>query len=311
MVFYDLKAQKVITTEGREEISASNFVEAFPYRVPEFSLGMLGKTLRKPGGGEVAASEALGKDVLGLYFSAHWCGPCQAFTPELSKKYTALKEAGRSIEIVFVSSDRNASAFASYHDSMSFLALPYEDRDAKATLSKVFEANSIPTLVFVDGKTGAVINKNGRACLATDSYLEDFPFHPKPMYDLSASTDGINDMVSLVVLMEEAKAEDQAVVSEALQALATEELAKPEGQRIASRFFTGKDGGRICERLRELCGYPAVKKGDDAVMLLLNFDDDGAHYHPLAEHKVPTAANMKAFLTAFKAGKLSRRTPNA
>jgi len=25
--------------------------------------------------------------VLGLYFSAHWCPPCRAFTPELLKEY--------------------------------------------------------------------------------------------------------------------------------------------------------------------------------------------------------------------------------
>ena len=48
-----------------------------------------------------------------LSVSAHWCGPCKAFTPELAKAYTnAYKNKG--MEIVFVSSDRDEAAFKDY-----------------------------------------------------------------------------------------------------------------------------------------------------------------------------------------------------
>jgi nucleoredoxin len=44
--------------------------------------------------------------VIGLYFSASWCGPCKAFTPKLAACYKALKERGAPFEIVFISSDK-------------------------------------------------------------------------------------------------------------------------------------------------------------------------------------------------------------
>jgi nucleoredoxin len=48
--------------------------------------------------------------------------------------------AGKPFEIIFVSSDRDAEAFAEYHGSMPWLALPFCHRDRKATLSQQFKA---------------------------------------------------------------------------------------------------------------------------------------------------------------------------
>ena len=39
-----------------------------------------------------------GKDVVGLYFSASWCGPCKRFTPMLRDVYNILKQSGKSFE---------------------------------------------------------------------------------------------------------------------------------------------------------------------------------------------------------------------
>lgn len=76
------------------------------------------------------------KQVVGLYFSAHWCPPCRGFTPKLAEVYTAIKGTGKSLEIVFVSSDRDDVAFDSYHKEM-----PWQ------TLSKRFKVSGIPSLV--------------------------------------------------------------------------------------------------------------------------------------------------------------------
>ena len=47
-----------------------------------------GQTLVKADGSKVQASTALtGKNVICLYFSAHWCPPCRAFTPVLKDFY--------------------------------------------------------------------------------------------------------------------------------------------------------------------------------------------------------------------------------
>ena len=57
------------------------------------------------------AKEALAGKVKLIYFSAHWCGPCRGFTPQLAKTYEALKAAGKNMELVFVSSDRGEEDF--------------------------------------------------------------------------------------------------------------------------------------------------------------------------------------------------------
>jgi len=47
-----------------------------------------GKNLTKADGSSLSADAALaGKDVILVYFSAHWCPPCRAFTPVLKDFY--------------------------------------------------------------------------------------------------------------------------------------------------------------------------------------------------------------------------------
>ena len=60
-----------------------------------------------------------GKNVIGLYFSAHWCPPCRGFTPQLAKAYSEyVAKVGNSaaIEVVFVSSDLSAKAAQAHFD---------------------------------------------------------------------------------------------------------------------------------------------------------------------------------------------------
>lgn len=44
--------------------------------------------------------------VRGFYFSANWCPPCRAFTPQLADAYRRIRKKEPGFEIVFVSSDR-------------------------------------------------------------------------------------------------------------------------------------------------------------------------------------------------------------
>ena len=116
------------------------------------------------GGATTPVSALADKQVVGLYFSAHWCPPCRGFTPKLAEVYTAIKGTGKSLEIVFVSSDRDDVAFDSYHKEM-----PWQ------TLSKRFKVSGIPSLVLVDGATGQVLSKDGRSVIMSDPQGTDFP----------------------------------------------------------------------------------------------------------------------------------------
>lgn len=120
------------------------------------------------------AKECAGK-VVGLYFSAHWCPPCRGFTPALAEFYT--KHAGaKKLEIVFVSSDRDQKSFDDYFGSMPWLALGYDDREAKEALSGKYGVRGIPTFVLIDGDSGEVICQNARGNVSSDPEAATFPW---------------------------------------------------------------------------------------------------------------------------------------
>ncbi len=70
------------------------------------------------------------KKVIGIYFSAHWCPPCRAFTPQLAEFYNKHKES-KSLEIIFCSADSDAAAFKEYFASMPWLAFSFADEETK------------------------------------------------------------------------------------------------------------------------------------------------------------------------------------
>jgi len=133
--------------------------------------------------GTVSTSEALaGKQAIGIYFSAHWCPPCRGFTPKLAEWYTKDLKA-KGMEIVFVSSDRDEAAFKEYAAEQPWLSLPYDERDLKASLSKKYKVQGIPSFVIVDGE-GKTITTDGRSAVSQDPTGADFPWKPKSMKEL-------------------------------------------------------------------------------------------------------------------------------
>ena len=110
---------------------------------------------------KVQVSEMAGKKV-GIYFSAHWCPPCRAFTPHLVNVYNEIKKQGNPFEIVFVSSDRDEKHMLDYMREMKmpWLAIPFGDGRVGKLKSK-FGIRGIPSLVIVDAQ-GNTITKDGR-----------------------------------------------------------------------------------------------------------------------------------------------------
>ena len=112
-----------------------------------------GKSLvQDKNGGYITLSKLQSNDVVGLYFSAHWCGPCRSFTPKLSKMYNDCKNQNKNFEVVFVSSDSNEVEFKEYYAEMPWSALSFDERNLKSALSEMFEVQGIPTLVLLTGK---------------------------------------------------------------------------------------------------------------------------------------------------------------
>jgi len=109
-------------------------------------------------GDEVSRDQLAGK-FIGVYFSAHWCGPCRAFTPSLVKFRDEHKD---TFEVVFVSSDRSKEAQFDYMTGSKMGWVTMSHRSAEATaLSKRYQVRGIPSLVILD-PTGKTITRNGR-----------------------------------------------------------------------------------------------------------------------------------------------------
>lgn len=63
----------------------------------------------------------------------------------------------------------------------------------QAKLSKYFKVSGIPTLIFLDGETGNVINKNGRSAVDSDPEGEKFPWKGKTLQDILSAGEYISN----------------------------------------------------------------------------------------------------------------------
>lgn len=100
----------------------------------------------------------------------------------LAEMYTRLKEEypTHGLEIVFVSSDRDANGFNSYYNSMPWLSIPFESLSAyKQLLGTKYGVRGIPALVVLDAMSGQVVvpadasrGEVSQACSRGESGLE-------------------------------------------------------------------------------------------------------------------------------------------
>lgn len=121
-----------------------------------------------------------GKSVVGLYFSADWCGPCRQFTPELVSFYNkmnARRGKEHKFEIVWISRCRDFDSFGQYFTHMNWLAMQPEDAMGQRgqRLSDKYKVKSIPTLVLLDD-LGNVITTDGRNKIPADKAGIGFPW---------------------------------------------------------------------------------------------------------------------------------------
>jgi nucleoredoxin len=114
------------------------------------------------------------KQIYGLYFSAHWCGPCRKFTPQLLAYYNQIVHDHPEFEIIFVSADKSADGMATYmrESGMPWPAVEYGKLANVAALQK-YAGRGIPDLVIVDA--------NGK--VLADSYVSGKYVGPAKVLD--------------------------------------------------------------------------------------------------------------------------------
>ncbi|KAF5833820.1 thioredoxin-like-domain-containing protein [Dunaliella salina] len=148
----------------------------------------------------VDTSKALADKYVGIYFSAHWCPPCRAFTPALRKFYMYMMAKGRPFEIIFVSSDKDQQDFEEYFlKNMPWLTLPWEGSlETRHSLARMFAVAGIPYLVIV-GPDGKVLNSNARTALIKDPLGERFPWDNEPWFSMPSSSFLLPLLLALII----------------------------------------------------------------------------------------------------------------
>nr|AZL94294.1 transposase [Cardiosporidium cionae] len=138
----------------------------------DFLVSTFGTTLRDHEGNTIPTN-SVEAEMIGVYFSAHWCPPCRSFTPVLSRTYLEIQKHNKSFEIIFVSSDHTPGEFEGYHASMPWLALPY-DSPLRKVLGMRYHITGIPSLVLMK-KDGTIVSQNGRQEISKPNFIFALP----------------------------------------------------------------------------------------------------------------------------------------
>ena len=135
---------------GSYLFGSSEIKDVTPYLPEEF----------ESSNGKIKKEEVIKNELIGVYFSAHWCGPCRAFTPKLAQFYKKVNSEKKQIEIIFNSLDTDLKTFNEYFSTMPWIATPYES-EARGQIEQACGVSGIPLLVIFDNK-GNVIDDSGR-----------------------------------------------------------------------------------------------------------------------------------------------------
>ncbi|XP_042492000.1 probable nucleoredoxin 3 [Macadamia integrifolia] len=159
--------------ERREELEAMDKMKRQGGKLEDLLLSGARDYVVSGDGRKVLVSELVDKTI-GLYFAAHWCPPCRAFTIQLKEAYNELKSSqNRSFEIIFISTDRDPEEFNLHITNMPWLAIPYNDK-TQQDLCRIFDIKGIPALVLL-GPDGKTLSTNGRALISSYG-SKAFPF---------------------------------------------------------------------------------------------------------------------------------------
>ncbi|XP_014808471.1 PREDICTED: nucleoredoxin-like [Calidris pugnax] len=224
LIFIDASTGKVVCRNGLLVIRDDPEGLEFPWGPKPFSEVVAGPLLRN--NGQTLDSTALEGSHVGVYFSAHWCPPCRSLTRVLVESYRKIKEAGQKFEILFVSADRSEDSFKQYFSEMPWVAVPYADEARRSRLNRLYGIQGIPTLIVLDSK-GEVITRQGRVEVLNDVECREFPWHPKPVLELTDSNAvQLNEGPCLVLFVDSEDDGESEAAKQLIQPIAEKIIAK-------------------------------------------------------------------------------------
>ncbi|XP_012231659.2 nucleoredoxin-like [Linepithema humile] len=195
----------VITRGGVERTVADPIGEEFPWRPPHPKATLEDGPLLPcgaRGSNEPMLHEELRHCFKGVYFSAHWCPPCKAFTPQLVDTYQRIRERGHDFEVIFVSSDRSEDSYNAYTETMPWLRIPFTQEERRRKLARALDVQAIPTLVILDPRDN-IITLDGRAELIEDPEGLNFPWTSRLLNILTEKyATSLHDAPAIILFVE-------------------------------------------------------------------------------------------------------------
>jgi len=168
--------------------------------------------------------------VVGLYFSAHWCPPCRAFTPQLASVYNTLQQQGKPFEIVFVSSDKSEQEFKSYLNEMPWKAISFSD-GRRQSLGQKYGVQGIPTLVLLD-PDGKTLTTDGRSLISSRG-AGGFPFGAKIVNEKEIKENKAKEQAAVQAKLDQLESEP----AQDTPGVITVQVNCPNGSKHRRRFL--------------------------------------------------------------------------
>ncbi|XP_024942738.1 nucleoredoxin isoform X2 [Cephus cinctus] len=306
LILLEGETGSVVTRGGVERALADPTGTNFPWRPPHPKATLEDGPLLPCGGrgsNEPMLHEELRHCVKGVYFSAHWCPPCKAFTPQLVDTYQRIRERGHNFEVIFVSSDRSEDSYNVYTTSMPWLRIPFVQEERRQKLARALDVQAIPTLVILDPRDN-IITLEGRAELLEDPEGLNFPWASRLVNILTekyATT--LHDAPAIILFVEGDDCEVQFAESVLLPIAEAYRKDRPDYDPDYDdldntlQFFIALD----CETsdiLREFVGL------DDAVPLLTAIDIPRGVYVVMEDGAEITVDSVQQFVDGFRNDKL-------
>ncbi|XP_061461262.1 nucleoredoxin isoform X3 [Rhineura floridana] len=296
LIFIDAATGKVVCRNGLLVIRDDPEGLEFPWGPRPFSEVVAGPLLRNSG--QAQESTILEGSHVGVYFSAHWCPPCRSLTRVLVESYRKIKESGQKFEIVFVSADRSEDSFKQYFSEMPWLAIPYADEGRRSRLNRLYGIQGIPTLIVLDPK-GDVITRQGRVEVLNDVECKEFPWHPKPVLELTDSNAvQLNEGPCLVLFVDSDDDGESEAAKQLIQPIAEKIIAKYKAKDEEAPllfFVAGEDD--MTDSLRDYTNLPEAAP-------LLTILDMSARAKYVMDVEEITPDIVEAFVNDFLADKL-------
>lgn len=96
-----------------------------------------------------------------IYYSAHWCPPCRAFTPKLVEWYSQFQPKHKDFQLVFASSDKDEAAMLAYMTEMKMPWPAVKFGEKKESGLDKYASDGIPYLVLIDATGKDLTGKPG------------------------------------------------------------------------------------------------------------------------------------------------------